>query len=71
MKMYFSTAIFLSVFIIGFAYFFAGILSDNYYTELYPIVNDYFWAKTILFLVPYLAISFVGFITIYKKLRGK
>ena len=67
MKMYLSTAIFLSMFIVGFSYFCANFISDNFYTKLYPLINDYFWAKTILFVVSDLVIAALGFLTIFAK----
>lgn len=67
MKLYLGTAIFLSLFILGISYFFAGAISDNFYTALYPVINDYFWAKTIMFLAIYISLSILGFFLIFRK----
>ncbi|KKN46260.1 hypothetical protein LCGC14_0674670 [marine sediment metagenome] len=60
-------AIFKSLAIIGFAYFLAGIISDNFYTSLYPWIDDYFWAKTIMHAPIYFGVLIIGYFMFIRK----
>ena len=71
MKMLVSSMIFLSLLIIGLNYIIADMITSNFYPALYPIIDDYFWANTIMFVVSYLVLNGLAFLLFSRALRDK
>lgn len=61
------TAVFLNLLLVGFAYFTANIISENFYYKLYPIIGDYLWANVIMFAVIYFGIAIPGSVILYQR----